>query len=161
MMTDPNTETPGTTETPDATETPEQQDVSTVEREDNEQQSSNREAARYRRQLRDAEAERDSLRERVLSYERAEVERLAADKLADPTDLWTGGVELDSLRDKSGAIDPAKVVAAAGKVLEDHPHWQRPQRPRPSIGNLKSGAWGGENTAGSSWADAFARARGK
>ncbi|WP_280502433.1 hypothetical protein [Nocardia farcinica] len=124
------------------------------------EQGGNREAAKWRRQLRDVEAERDGLRERVTSYERTEVERLAAGKLADPSDLWTAGVELDSLRDKSGAIDPAKVAAAAGKVLEEHPHWKRQPRTVTPVGNLRSGASSGEQRS-ASWADAFASARGR
>lgn len=48
-------------------------------------QPSNREA-RYRRQLRETETERDRLAERVASMHRAEISRIAASKLADPSD---------------------------------------------------------------------------
>ncbi|NKY57229.1 hypothetical protein [Nocardia flavorosea] len=91
------------------------------------------EAARYRRQLRDTEAERDSLRERITGYERGEAERLAAAGLADPTDMWAGGVRLDDLRGEDGQIDPEKVAAAVSTLTEQRPHWRRPTTPRPDM----------------------------
>ncbi|MEV0711470.1 hypothetical protein [Nocardia aurea] len=130
---------------------------------ESEQQPGNREAAKYRRQLRSTETERDALRERVTTYERTEVERLAADRLADPSDLWTGGADLESLRSEDGAIDPEKVRKAVDSVLESHPHWQRGSRAaRPPAGSLYSGATG--STVGrlqTTWSQAFAAAGGE
>lgn len=127
---------------------------------DTEQPNGNREAAKYRRQLREAETERDGLRERVTAYERAEVERLAADRLTDPADLWTGGTDLETLRGKDGRIDPEKVRAAIDGVLEAHPHWQRSRRTPPAAGSLRSGASGSSvDRLGTSWARAFADAK--
>ncbi|MGV9540732.1 hypothetical protein ACWDSF_05345 [Nocardia beijingensis] len=135
-------------------------DAVATETDSGEQPNGNREAAKYRRQLRETETERDALRERVTAYERAEVERLAADRLADPSDLWTGGTDLEMLRGKDGAIDPAKVGKAIEGVLESHPHWQRTTRPRPAVGSLHSGATG-SSVAGlpTGWAQAFADAK--
>ncbi|UAK35201.1 hypothetical protein K8O92_16080 [Nocardia asteroides] len=134
--------------------------VSVDEADAGEQQNGNREAAKYRRQLRETETERDALRERVTAYERTEVERLAADRLADPSDLWTGGTDLETLRGKDGAIDPAKVGKAIEGVLESHPHWQRATRPRPAVGSLRSGASGSSvDGLATGWAQAFADAK--
>lgn len=109
----------------------------------------NREAARYRRKLRDTETERDQanterdqLHTRLTAMQRAEVERLAADTLADPADVWRDGAELAGLLDDDGNVDPAKVTKAARTVRQAHPHWSKPRRPRtPSTaGGLRSGA---------------------
>ncbi|MBF6298038.1 hypothetical protein IU459_10815 [Nocardia amamiensis] len=124
-----------------------------------EQSGPNREAAKWRKQLRTVEAERDGLRERVTAFERAEVERLAADRLADPADLWTGGVDLESLRGKDG-IDAAKVGKAVDAILRSHPHWQRAQKQRPAVGSLRSGATGASvDSLGTSWAEVFGASR--
>lgn len=122
---------------------------------DTEQQTGNREAAKYRRQLRDTENERDTLRERVTGYERAEVERLVADRLADPADLWVAGTELDSLRGKDGAIAPEKVKAAVAELLEQRPHWKRPTKSAADARNLKSGATSSDDWVATSWKSAF------
>ncbi|PPJ24147.1 hypothetical protein C5E45_28280 [Nocardia nova] len=113
----------------------------------------NREAARYRRQLRDTEAERDALRERITGYERAEAERLAADVLTDPADLWAAGVKLDDLRSEDGALDAEKVTAAVAGIAEARPHWRRPPTPRPDRrqGGGQHDATGGRR----SWSDAL------
>ncbi|MBF6213826.1 hypothetical protein IU487_22680 [Nocardia puris] len=120
------------------------------------EQSPSREAAKWRRQLRDTEAERDALRDRVLEFERAEVERFAAEHLADPADLWRD-VELDGLRGKDGRVDAGKVDAAVKGVLEAHPHWQRSVKQRPPARGLRSGATGSDERGSVSWADAFRR----
>ncbi|WP_051046295.1 hypothetical protein [Nocardia asiatica] len=135
-------------------------DAPATETDSGEQPNGNREAAKYRRQLRETETERDALRERVTAYERAEVERLAADRMADPSDLWTGGTDLETLRGKDGAIDPAKVGKAIEGVLESHPHWQRTTRTRPAVGSLRSGASGASvDGLATGWAQAFADAK--
>ncbi|ONM47168.1 hypothetical protein [Nocardia donostiensis] len=127
---------------------------------DTEQQSGNREAAKYRRQLRDTETERDQLRERVTAYERAEVERLVADHLADPADLWVAGTELDALRGKGGAVDPEKVKAAVAELLEQRPHWRKHRPPIAPPASLVSGL-GRELERRTSWKSAFGSALGR
>jgi len=82
--------------------------------------SPNREAAKRRRQLREVEAERDTLRSRLDSYDRAEVERLAADRLADPGDLWLS-TSIEALRGDDGALDAEKVTAELDKITTDAP----------------------------------------
>ncbi|WP_051161336.1 hypothetical protein [Nocardia brevicatena] len=128
---------------------------------DAEQQPEGREAAKYRRRLRETETERDSFRERVAGYERAEVERLAAEMMADPSDLWVAGTELDNLRGKDGAIDEKKVRDTIQGLLEQRPHWKRAQRTHTPARGLKSGATGRSDTLGTDWSQAFAQARGE
>ncbi len=86
-----------------------------------------KEAARYRRSLRDTEAERDSLRDRLTTLQRAEVERIATadDGLARADDLWLSGLDLASLLDDDGNVDTIKVREAVAAVLEARPHWRR------------------------------------
>jgi hypothetical protein len=66
----------------------------------------NREAAKYRRQLRDAESQRDALSDRLLTLQRREAERLAAEHLADGADMWRDGLDLAALLDDHGNLDP-------------------------------------------------------
>lgn len=103
--------------------------------------SRNREAAKYRRKLRDLEitvaaerelmvAERDALTvergllaARLDHMQRGEVERLAADTLADPSDLWRE-TDLEDLLDQDGNIDTGKVAVKLNAVVNAHPHWR-------------------------------------
>ncbi|NTY57950.1 hypothetical protein [Mycolicibacterium sphagni] len=114
----------------------------------------NREAAKYRRQLRDAEAARDSLSERLSALQRREAERLAADHLADGTDVWRDGLDLAALLDDSGDLDPAKVAASAQAARKAHPHWAAPRpikRNPAGRGGFKSGADSGNRRPATSW----------
>ncbi|CAN5904087.1 hypothetical protein BH23ACT2_BH23ACT2_28390 [soil metagenome] len=90
------------------------------------EESPNREAARWRRQLRDAEADRDRLAATVESYQRGEVERLAADRLASPGDLWAAGTNLADLVGEDGQVDADAVHTVAKAILVDRPHWAKP-----------------------------------
>jgi hypothetical protein len=88
-----------------------------------------REAAKYRTQLREAEAQRDSLAERVTAMQRAEVERLAASKLAKPQGVWTNGAQLADLLDDEGAVDPLKVGEAVAAAVDANGLEQRRSGP--------------------------------
>lgn len=94
--------------------------------------------ARYRVQLREAEADRDRLRGLVESMQRAEIERLASPRLADPRDLWYRSMSVADMLDGDGRVDPAKVDGAVSGLLEQHAHWASP-RARYK-GELRSGA---------------------
>jgi hypothetical protein len=85
-----------------------------------------RENANRRGALREVEAERDRLREQVAAFQRAEVERMAADVLADGSDLWRhDGIELAALLGDDGAPDAERVAKAVAAVGEAHPAWRR------------------------------------
>ena len=108
-----------------------------------------REAARYRRSLREAETERDALRGRVETIQRAEVERLAAEDLATPSDLWLTGAALSGLLDDDGNVDQAKVTDAVKAVLTDRPGWRRLTHPNFD-GGVRTAA-----PTGATWHDAL------
>jgi len=92
-------------------------------------------------QLRGVETERDGLAARIAGFERAEVERLAAGKLAKPDELWLAGVELDDLRADDGQLDPDKVAAAIDEVIGQRPHWsKRPAAFAPNPGQAAGNA---------------------
>lgn len=81
------------------------------------------EAGKRRHQVRDLEVERDRLRDRVETADRAEVERLLADRLVDPSDIWSNGVQLSDLHDDEGNLDADKVTEAAAKLITSKPHY--------------------------------------
>jgi len=83
-----------------------------------------REAAGYRTRLRDTEAERDSLRARVDRQDREAVERIAAERMTGPADLWLDA-ELTAMRDQDGGLDPELVRAEIDRVLSARPHWRK------------------------------------
>ncbi len=90
----------------------------------------NSEAAKWRIRLRAVEAERDGLAARVAAFTRAEVERHAAPRLADPDDLFSlGKVEVADLLDDEGEVDPEKVEQAVTDLLERKPRLARNYEP--------------------------------
>lgn len=109
-------------ETPqDVTDEQEQPDSSPEDTAAAEQDSDGnpgREAAKYRRKLRETETERDQLREVVDGMRRAEVERIAGATVQNPAGLWAAGIDVASLLDDAGQVDPAKVQAATQQAAE-------------------------------------------
>jgi hypothetical protein len=99
-------------------------------------QALRREAASRRRALRDSEAQNAQLRERVDTQERKEVERLAGERMASPSDLLLA-VSLDDLRGDDGLLDSDRAAAAITDVLNQRPHWAKatpepePEGPAP------------------------------
>ncbi|MFE5340721.1 hypothetical protein ACFQ80_10885 [Isoptericola sp. NPDC056578] len=95
-----------------------------------------REAARYRTRLRAAEAERDQLAERVTAMQRAEVERIAGERIVSGSAIWAAGTTLDDVLDDDGQVDPEKVADAVKQAQADLGLARRPRVPRsdPSQG---------------------------
>lgn len=86
----------------------------------------NREAAKYRTKLRETEAERDTLAGRLEMMQRAEVARLAGEKLAIGADILDiAGTPLAELLSDEGTVDPDKVTAATDALLESRPNLRR------------------------------------
>lgn len=110
--------------------------------------------ARYRQRLRETEAERDALLQRVEHMQRGEVQRLTADRLADPQDLWRE-TELADLLDEHGNIDTTKVDSRVGALLGEHPHWATPTPRVVDSRKLKSGAHAPEGPRKDPWVSAF------
>lgn len=78
--------------------------------------------ARYRVERNDARTERDALAQRVERMQRAEVERLAADGLSHPADLFSfSGNELADYLTEDGDVDAEKVAADVAAVLAERP----------------------------------------
>lgn len=120
--------------------------------EGSERQSGNAEAAKYRRQARDAQQERDSLRTQLDAMRTREVERLAADTLADGADVWHGGTNLASLVADDGTVSADAVKARADAIAGEKPHYKR----RASTGELSQGPRGsGPAKSGPTFADIF------
>jgi len=95
------------------------------------------EAATRRRALRTVEKERDQLRSRVDASDRAEAERVAGARMADPSDLWSmDGVDLANFRDDDGVLVPELVAQSVAEVLVKKPHWRLD---KPGL-NLHQGA---------------------
>lgn len=93
------------------------------------------EAGARRRQLRETEAERDRLAGLVETMQRREAERIAADRLAAPGDLWDiAGTELDDLLDEHGAVNSDAVNVAVDALIETRPGLARPRTTFPSMG---------------------------
>jgi hypothetical protein len=88
----------------------------------------NRREATYRIRAREAEATAISLMERVTKMQRAEVERQAAARLHDPSDLWTAGVELIELLDEDGEVDQQRVDEAVAALADSKPYMVKPPR---------------------------------
>lgn len=104
-----------------------------------------REAARWRTRVREVETERDTLRATVQAFQRAEVERLAADSLADVSDLWTlGEVEVDALLTEDGTVDQSKVESAVAALVERKPHLSVDG---PPVGSFDGGVRGPSTSA--------------
>lgn len=83
------------------------------------------EAANRRRQLRSVEAERDEWKTKWNERNRQDVERMATDRFADPSDLWSV-TSLEQLQGEDGLIDPEKAGAEFERVLTEKPHWKKP-----------------------------------
>ena len=72
--------------------------------------------------LREEQSVVAALTERVSAMQRKEVERLAENRLAVPSDLFdVGGVLLADLLDDAGDVDQGKVTAAVGELLSTRP----------------------------------------
>lgn len=147
QTTDENPETPDE-DTPEAPEAAEEHDHDGSDDDGN----PNAEAARYRRRLREAEAERDRLAGIVEAHQRAEVERLVADTLAVPGDLWNFGAELGAFVTDDGSIDAEAVATYVDTLAAERPYLTnrpRPPKPDPNQGRIENG------TPSITWADAI------
>ncbi|MBU8808069.1 hypothetical protein KL953_04115 [Mycolicibacterium goodii] len=80
--------------------------------------------------------ERDAAREalaaagkRIARYQRAEIERLASERLAHPSDVLTlSGNDIADYLDDDGNVDPDKVAADIEAILSERPGLAKPLR---------------------------------
>ena len=95
-------------------------------------------------------------RARLERMQRAEVERIAAGKLADPGDVWLGGLSVDAVLNDAGDVDSSKVASAIDTLLSEHPHWSTPKpRQPPRYSRPQSGASSPDKHISPSWANAL------
>ena len=82
--------------------------------------------ARYRVARNEARAERDALAQRIERMQRAEVERLAADGLSHPADLFSlSGNDIADYLNEDGDVDAEKVAADVAAILAERPGLKR------------------------------------
>ncbi len=149
-----------TTPTPPAEPAAEPTADASAEPSDDDGRGGNAEAARWRTRLRTTEAERDTIATRLEGFQRAEVERLAGDVLAQGGDLFAvGGIELEEVLTEDGTVDPAIVAMAVEQLVATRPGLHRNARPR--VADLGQGARGNAsgNSGGRSWSDVLGRGK--
>jgi len=114
--------------------------------------STNAEAAKYRTRLRETEAARDALQARVGRFERAAVERVAAETLSNPSDVWLLEFTADTMlpRSDDGEVDVEAVRAAVQGIVQGRPGLAIPPKRIPDTGG---GVRGGPEAATVSWSD--------
>lgn len=115
------------------------------------------EAASRRRALRAVEAERDQLAEWKESRQREDVHRMAAERFADPSDLWAV-TSLDAMRSEDGEIDMERARGELDRVLGEKPHWAKAAPPPPPPPNLHPGARATVEPEGPSFGQSIKRA---
>jgi hypothetical protein len=108
--------------------------------------------ARYRIRLRETETQNAALLGQLDAMRRAEVVRLAGEKLVDGRDLLREGQSLDEVLAADGTVDPAKVAELAAERIRDRPHYGLPGMKSPN--QFQSGAVGAAKPR-PGWQDAF------
>lgn len=102
-----------------------------------------REAQHLRERSRTAEGDKERLITQIGALHHREVERIAAEHLVDPSDVWRAGTT-DFTDPETGELNPALVVEAAQSLAADKPHLARPSSsPPPSdrpVERLRAGA---------------------
>lgn len=109
------------------------------------------EARNLRERLHATETERDELKTdrealitRLAAAERADVLRIAADYLVDPTDIWSAQSDMAAFYDENfEQITADKVVAAAKELVTAKPHLARPNDAPPPTDRPLEGLRGG------------------
>lgn len=114
----------------------------------------NGEAAKWRKRLRVAESDLVATQEHLVRYQRAAIERMAANHLEVPADLFDiGQADPAALMDENGDPDATKIRDAAEELLVSHPqlatYARRTGQRHPNWGQGQSGATRG--TGGASW----------
>jgi hypothetical protein len=153
---DPTTPTPPAE--PAAEPTADAADASAEPSEDD-GRGGNPEAARYRTRLRVTEAELTTARTRLETLQRAEVERLAGDVLAQGSDVFTvAGIALDEVLTPEGTVDADLVRMAVAQLVATRPGLHKgAKQVAPDVGQGNRGAAGA--SSGRSWSDIIARVR--
>jgi hypothetical protein len=83
------------------------------------------EAKRYRMRLRETEEARTALQTRVDVHDRAAIERIAGEKLNDPSDVFLVH-DIADFRGEDGALDEDLARGHVEKLASEHEHWAKP-----------------------------------
>lgn len=136
-MTDTNAD-PGTENTPTDDRTagsPPSGDTSVVpettqaDAADSGMAEANAEAKSWRLKYRAADTRAQVAEARVEQQNRRHVERVLATRLADPTDAWANGLDLDAVLDGDGLVDDEAVLTYAEELIAAKPHYAAKLRP--------------------------------
>ena len=105
--------------------------------------------------MRAAETELTLAQARVSEMNRAEAERVAAQRLADATDLWASGVAMADVLGEDGLIDPDRVDEAVSGLLGRKPHLGRRGPITPPASNVTGDGKPPGGNRGPTWVSAF------
>ena len=98
-----------------------------------------RESAKWRKQYRASEVEKTVLQARIEQMTRNEIQRLAAEHLADGNDIWRDEpVDIAELCDDLGMPDPSRVREHVEGLIASHPHWARRRPATPPASTVTS-----------------------
>jgi hypothetical protein len=113
-----------------------------------------------RTRLRSTETDYEAAATQLAAAQHAEVKRIAAEVLVDPSDLWRAGVDMTTfVDDEFKSIVADRVVETAKALAAEKPHLAKPPTaPPPSnrpIESLRSGARPEEKPPAPTWATAI------
>jgi hypothetical protein len=127
-----------------------------------------KENASWRTKYREAATDLEAAASQLGAMRHAEIERLAAEHLKAPADVWQAQPDAAAfLDDEYGTVDPAKVAEVAQSLVTEKPHYAADKRvaPPPSdrpVESLRSGAIAsGEKPTQPSWRDVIPRPLGR
>ena len=110
------------------------QDISSAP--DDKNTNPNAEAASWRRKYSDQKTINAAQSALIERFQRAEIARIADQRLQDPQDLWRE-VELQHLVGEDGSVDPALVTIQVDALIAKKPHYARKVPPKsPPASNV-------------------------
>jgi hypothetical protein len=128
-----------------------------------------KESANYRTKYREAATDLEAAASQLGAMRHAEIERLAAEHLKDPSDVWRAQADPSAFLDEEfGTVDPAKVTEVAQSLVTEKPHYAADKRVAPPptnrpIEGLRGGATPGDytGTPEPTWADVIPKPVGR
>lgn len=108
--------------------------------EDDGDDNPNHEAAKWRTKLRDAESQNTALAAQLENMQRAAIDTQVTAFGIKPAAFWASGAELADLLNNAGVPEPEKVQKAAAAARDALGLMVNRPRPKPRLGELRSGA---------------------
>lgn len=100
----------------------------------------NHEAAKWRTKLRDAESQNTALAAQLENMQRAAIDTQVTAFGIKPAAFWASGAEIADLLNDAGVPDAEKVQKAAAAAKDTLGLMLNRPRPKPRLGELRSGA---------------------